>query len=83
MYAHQGPDYPLITLLIAVGIAIKIVNVLKGKWWTALLGGGLFEVVGAVRLAKPGSWWDTHRSSSGQRQRSAERFAGDGRFPPR
>lgn len=66
-------DLVLVSALLA-DVTLAIVNALKRKWWTAVLGGPLFRAVGAFRLAKPGSWWDAHRSSPAQRVRSAGRF---------
>ena len=66
---------PFLAMCIAVGIAVKVVNVLKGKWWLALFGGGIFDIGGAILIAKPGSWWDRHLSSPEKRERSVKRFA--------
>jgi signal peptidase I len=40
-------------------IGTAVITALKGKWWTLLLGVALWPawIVGAIRLAKPGSLW--------------------------
>lgn len=45
-------------------LALIVINILKGKYWTALgtvflfgLIGIICSIVGSVRVAKPGSWW--------------------------
>jgi hypothetical protein len=75
-------DYVYVALVL--GSSLKTVNVLKGKRWTAATGGEAFELAGAFRLAKPGSWWDRNCSSAQQRERSAERDAphGDAKRAP-
>jgi hypothetical protein len=60
-------------LCIVIGVAITIVNILKGKWAVAFLG-GIFVIPGALRVAKPGSWWDRHRSTPEQRERALRRY---------
>jgi hypothetical protein len=54
-----------------------VVCALKGKPWfvvLGLLGSCLFVVVGAIRLAKPGSWWYEQRYDDEQKLRADERF---------
>ena len=58
-------------VVVAVGIVINfgfvVLTILKGKLLTGLIGvfvPGL-AVVGAVRVAKPGSWWATKRYKTG------------------
>jgi hypothetical protein len=58
-YQHiPGGPAPLIGTL-AAGFVLAVVTLLKGKPWTALLG--LFVpailIIGAIRLARPGSVW--------------------------
>jgi hypothetical protein len=49
---------------------------MKGKPWFAALGVpyDVFAWVGAVRLAKPGSWWDRHRYDAEQHRAAHARF---------
>lgn len=65
----------LIALAISIGTAVSCV--LKAKYWTFVAGLliGLFWVVGAIRLAKPASWWTRNRYEGAKLARSAERFS--------
>ena len=53
-------------------------SLLKGKITTGIIGTviGLVAIVGALRLAKPGSWWATRRYTSRPRRaaRAARRY---------
>ena len=62
-------------LLISLGLVV--ITALKGKYVFALLGLFLpvFSLVGAIRLAKPQSWWATNRYDEAKLAQSAERFA--------
>jgi hypothetical protein len=73
-----------LVFILAAGIWLELVNVLESTWWTAFIGGQIFEVVGALRAARPGSWWDRHWSSPAQWARAAKRFAriGDAKLAP-
>jgi hypothetical protein len=61
----------VLIVALAAGFLLAVITLLKGKPWTALLG--LFVpallVVGAVRLARPGSMWARWR----YRRRPAKR----------
>jgi hypothetical protein len=61
--------------VIAVNLALCVICLLKGKVVTGVIGIfiSVVALVGAVRLAKPGSWWATHRYAS--RPRRARRAA--------
>ena len=61
--------------VIAVNLALCVICLLKGKVVTGVIGIfiGVVALVGAVRLAKPGSWWATRRYAS--RPRRARRAA--------
>jgi hypothetical protein len=61
--------------VIAVNLLLCAICLLKGKVVTGVIGIfiSLVAVVGAIRLAKPGSWWATHRYAS--RPQLAERAA--------
>jgi hypothetical protein len=64
--------------VIAVNLLLCVICLLKGKVVTGVVG--IFVVVvalvGAIRLAKPGSWWAAHRYASRPRRagRAASRF---------
>jgi hypothetical protein len=49
--------------VLAVNLLLCLICLLKGKIVTGVIGIvlGIVAFVGAVRLAKPGSWWATHR----------------------
>ena len=60
---------------ICVNLLLCIICLLKGKTVTGVTGIviGIVALVGAIRLAKPGSWWAEHRYAS--RPRRARRAA--------
>jgi hypothetical protein len=64
--------------LLAVGLLLSVICLLKGKVTTGVVGIfiGLIALVGAVRLAKPESWWATRRYASRPRRaaRAARRY---------
>ena len=63
-----------------VGIVLALVSATKEKFWTAVGSLLLWPIglVGALRLAKPHSWW-AHRFYKGKRlERSKERYPGAG-----
>jgi hypothetical protein len=64
--------------VIAVNLALCVICLLKGKVLTGVIGifVGLVALIGAIRLAKPGSWWATHRYATRPRRaaRAARRF---------
>ena len=64
--------------VIAVNLILCVICLLKGKVVTGVVGiaVGLVAFIGAVRLAKPGSWWAVHRYASRPRRaaRSARRY---------
>ena len=61
-----------------LNFGLAVICVLKGKNLTALVGIFLpfAALVGAIRLAKPGSWWARRRYAAGSRRerRSNARF---------
>ncbi len=59
--------------IIAVNLVLCVICMLKGKVTTGIVGIviGVVALVGAIRLAKPGSWWAAHHYAS--RPRRAER----------
>lgn len=62
--------------VLLVWLSVLVICGLKGKPWFVVLGVffGVFALVGAIRLAKPNSWWDRHRYDSVQHQQAVERF---------
>jgi hypothetical protein len=64
--------------VIAVNLLLCLICLLKGKVVTGVIGIviSVVAIVGAVRLAKPGSWWAEHRYASRPRpaRRAASRF---------
>ncbi len=63
---------------LAVALMLSVICLLKGKVTTGVIGIVISVVafVGAVRLAKPGSWWATHRYASRPQRaaRAAHRY---------
>jgi len=49
--------------VLAVNLILSVICLLKGKVTTGVVGTviGVIAFIGAVRLAKPGSWWARHR----------------------
>jgi hypothetical protein len=64
--------------VLAVELLLCVICVLKGKIPTGVIGVvfGFVALVGAVRLAKPGSWWAVHRYVSRPQRaaRAADRY---------
>ncbi len=62
---------------IAVNLLLCVICLLKGKVMTGVIGifVGIVALVGAIRLAKPGSWWAVHRYAAGPRAPAAPRAA--------
>jgi hypothetical protein len=64
--------------VLAVNLLLSVICLLKGKVTTGVIGIviSIVAFVGAVRLAKPGSWWAAHRYASRPRRaaRAAHRY---------
>jgi hypothetical protein len=64
--------------VLAVNLMLSVICLLKGKITTGVVGIviNVIAFVGAVRLAKPGSWWATHYYASRPRRaaRAAHRY---------
>jgi hypothetical protein len=64
--------------VIAVNLLLCVICLLKGKVVTGVTGlfVSVVAIVGAIRLAKPGSWWAAHRYASRPRlaSRAASRY---------
>jgi hypothetical protein len=64
--------------VIAVNLLLCVICLLKGKVVTGVTGIfiSVVAIVGAIRLAKPGSWWAVHRYASRPRlaMRAASRY---------
>jgi hypothetical protein len=73
----------IITLLFI--LALSVICMLKGKLITGVIGVLIqpVAIVGAIRLAKPGSWWDRHRYASKPKKRARARHRFDGRYEQR
>jgi hypothetical protein len=57
-------------LALAVNLTFTIICLLKGKAWCGVIGVyiGLIALVGAIRLARPGSPWARRRYPAGSRK---------------
>lgn len=64
--------------VIAINLALSVICLLKGKIMTGVIGLviGIVALVGAIRLAKPGSWWAVRRYAAKPRRasRAARRY---------
>jgi hypothetical protein len=64
--------------VLAVDLVLSVICLLKGKVTTGIIGlvVSIVAFVGAVRLAKPGSWWATHHYASRPKRaaRAAHRY---------
>jgi hypothetical protein len=64
--------------VIVVNLLLGVICLLKGKIVTGVIGVfiGVVALVGAIRLAKPGSWWAAHRYAGRPRRagRAARRY---------
>jgi hypothetical protein len=67
----------LVVLVLGVLAVPSVVCALKGKWWMALLfcGPNPIPSIGALHLAKPGSWWYRNKYSDVKRAKADARFA--------
>jgi len=59
-----------ITLVLAVNLTFTVICLLKGKVWCGVIGVyiGVIALIGAVRLARPGSPWARRRYPPGSRK---------------
>jgi hypothetical protein len=73
----DGDSIATIAGLVLINLGFVVVTALKGKLFTALVGAfvPLLAQVGAIRLAKPDSWWSKRRYAEGstKRERAIER----------
>ena len=71
--------------LLAVNLLLCVICVLKGKIVTGVIGivVGIVAFVGAVRLAKPGSWWATRRYAGRPRRAARAEHRYDERYAQR
>ena len=65
----------VITVLVVINVTLAVVCFLKGKLWTGLLGCfvPVVALVGAVRLARPGSPWSRRYRDNPVKRERAER----------
>jgi hypothetical protein len=77
-------EFVPILILFALGIAAAVVTALKGKPWCLVVGFfiGWFWVFGALRLAKPDSWWGRRFYDGTKLAESKLRFSSDSGFEP-
>jgi hypothetical protein len=64
--------------LVLVGLlALGVICAMKGKWLFYVLGcfAGVFWIVGAMRLAKPNSYWAEHRYGEVEMAEALRRFS--------
>jgi uncharacterized membrane protein len=66
----------IVVALFVAWLATVTICAMKGKPWFAALGilWGTFALVGAIRLAKPNSWWDRHMYEDRKHELAVERF---------
>jgi hypothetical protein len=59
-----------IAIVLAVNLFLTVICLLKGKTWSGILGIyiGLFALIGAIRVARPGSPWARKRYPEGSRK---------------
>ena len=72
-----SPVYTIIGLLILLlWLTVCVVTALKGKWGFFVAGFliQLFWFIGAIRLAKPGSWWARRFYEGDKLARAQARF---------
>jgi hypothetical protein len=58
-------------------LGLPVINAMKGKWWFALfaMAGGWLGILGAIRLAKPHSYWARRWYGEEKMAESRRRFA--------
>jgi zinc-ribbon domain len=86
-----GSDLAAVAAGVAVVVifgSLVVINVLKAKYWTAvftLFGvlGLICGVVGAIRIAKPRSWWARHRYDEVALKEARGRFGDEERVVER
>jgi hypothetical protein len=73
-----------VLIILALWVSLPVINALKGKWWFALfaLAGGWLGIVGAIRLAKPHSYWARHWYGEDKMTQTMQRFGGKGGLFP-
>ena len=65
----------IFVVMAAIVLSAVVVCALKGKYVFAILGlvFGIFAIVGAIRLAKPDSWWAQNRYDEEKLQAASAR----------
>jgi hypothetical protein len=71
--------------VLTVNLMLCVICVLKGKIVTGVIGIviGIVAFVGAIRLAKPGSWWAAHRYTARPRRAARAEQRYDQRYADR
>lgn len=69
-------DVAVLGIVLALLLALPVTCALKGKWGFAALGLLIHWcwIFGAIRLAKPGSWWARRNYGPEKLARAASRF---------
>jgi hypothetical protein len=80
----KGSLWRVVELLVAAVVAVSagaaIVCALKGKWaffFLSILLWPVVPVIGAIRIAKPTSWWARRYYDTEKRRQARERFPYD------
>jgi hypothetical protein len=78
---------PLWIALTVADVSLGVITFLKGKYRFGIVGllFSIFWIVGAIRLAKPDSWWARrfYPPDSEKRRKADERFEDDARYAAR
>jgi signal peptidase I len=69
--------YAVLAVYVALLLAAGVITALKGKWGTLVVGLFTFAwIFGAIRLARPDSFWDRRFYDESQRRRARKTAAG-------
>ncbi|MEV5973634.1 hypothetical protein [Streptomyces sp. NPDC051921] len=76
MSAEEKQDRATFILTLVLNFVLVLVTLFKGKFRMAVLGCLIpfVAIVGAVRLARPGSWWSRHLYTRRHRARARSRI---------
>ncbi|MFI8822921.1 hypothetical protein [Streptomyces sp. NPDC053431] len=76
MTAGERQDRATFVLTLVINFVLVLVTLVKGKFRMAVLGTLIpfVAIVGAVRLARPGSWWSRHLYARRHRARARSRI---------
>jgi hypothetical protein len=65
---------PELAVYLVIWLVLGGANALKGKWWMLIFSAGIIGLITAIRVAKPGSYWDRHWSSVSAHEKAVGRF---------